>query len=173
MRYIFLTALVLLGGALSGCNPTFNWRELRLQDSALVALLPCKPDRGARRLTLGAQEIELQMMGCEAGGALFAVSHAELRSPDDVLPVLAKWKAAMLLNMHAETSSKTPFTLKGATLLPQSERMVATGRRADGSVVTAWGVWFASGAHVFHAAVYADKPLPEASETFFSGLKLQ
>lgn len=172
MHHFFPVAVLLGSLVLSACSPTFNWREVRLDASPLVALLPCKPDMGARVIPLGGEAVELHMAGCEAGGAMFAVAYADLKSPDQVGLALSQWKAATLSNMHAPTSTAQPFLPRGATLLPQSEQVVATGRRPDGSAVVAQAVWFASGARVFHAVVYADKPSPEVVQTFFSGLKL-
>jgi hypothetical protein len=169
----FYPMAVLLGSlVMSACSPTFNWREVRLDASHLMALLPCKPDQGARVLALAGQEVELHMVGCEAGGAMFAVAYADLKSPDHVMAALTQWKAATLTNMQAQASSARPFVPKGATLLPQAERVLASGIRPDGSAVVAQAVWFASGTQVFHAAVYADKARPEVTETFFAGLKL-
>lgn len=173
MHYFLLAAALLGNLVLSACSPTFNWREVRLDASPLVALLPCKPDRAARVIPLGGEEVELHMVGCEAGDAMFAVAYADLKSADKVVLALTQWKAATLANMHALASTGKPFLPKGATLLPQSEQIVATGTRPDGSAVVAQAVWFASGDQVFHAVVYADKPSPEATQTFFSGLKLQ
>src|SRR5689334_7855840 len=62
--------------ALAACSPTFNWREVPIADAGLVALLPCKPDRAERALPLGAESVRVDMAGCEAGGATFAVAHA-------------------------------------------------------------------------------------------------
>lgn len=172
MYHFFPTAVLLGSLVLSACSPTFNWREVRLEASPLEALLPCKPDRGTRTIPLAGQEVALHMVGCEAGGAMFAVAYADLESPDQVREALTQWKAATLANMKAPVSSAQPFVPKGATFLPQSEQVVATGIRPDGSTVVAQAVWFARGAQVFHAVVYADKANPEVAKAFFAGLHL-
>ena len=38
--------------AIAACSTELNWREARFDDAPLVALLPCKPDKGARELPL-------------------------------------------------------------------------------------------------------------------------
>ena len=43
-----------------------------------TALLPCKPDRGSRPVELAGQKLMMHMVGCEAGGAMFAVALVEL-----------------------------------------------------------------------------------------------
>lgn len=172
MHHFFLAAILFGSLLLSGCSPTFNWREVRLEASPLQALLPCKPDRGMRTIPLAGQQVALHMVGCEAGGAMFAVAYADLGSPDLVRAALSQWKAATFANMNASVSSTQPFVPKGATPLPQSEQVLATGTRPDGSTVVAQAVWFAKGAEVFHAVVYADKANPDLAKTFFAGLHL-
>lgn len=177
MRSLIVWAACVPVAWLAACSPTFNWREVPVAGTGLVALLPCKPDRGARVVPLGGQPVALQMMGCDTGGATFAVAHAEIADPAQAAEVLAQWKSATLANMHAAGSQDAPFMPRGGAVLPQSVRMVASGQRADGSAVTAHAVWFGrpqgSGAQLFHAVVYADKLSPELADTFFSGLQFQ
>ena len=173
LRCTSLATVALLGWLLAACNPVFNWREVRAQDSTLVALLPCKPDTASRPITLAGQSTQLQMMGCDAGGATFAVSHATLADPSRANDVLVQWRMATLANMGAAAPRDAPFVPKGALPLAASVQTVTVGHRADGLPVLAHAAWFAKGAEVFHAVVYADKLSPEVAESFFSGLTLQ
>ena len=174
-----LAALVLLG--LAGCQPALNWREARSDAHPLVALLPCKPDKGTREVPMGGSPVPLDMLGCDAAGATFALSHVRLADPAQAGPVLAGWRAAVLSNMRAAgAAQETPFTLSGALALPQSVRIGALGQRADGQAVAAEAVWFAragpGGVDVFHAVVYAtrqDAALMAAADTFFGGLRFE
>jgi hypothetical protein len=159
--------------ALTACNPTFNWREARVDGTELVTLLPCKPDRANRPVVLAGQNIDLQMMGCDAGGGTFAVSHARLADASKANEVLADWRLATLSNMHAVAPREASFVPKGATTLPSSVQTVAVGRRADGLPVMAHAAWFARGDVVFSAVIYADRLSPEVAEAFFSGLAFQ
>ncbi len=161
---------VIGGVLLAGCSPTLNWREVRV-DGGLQALLPCKPDHGSRKMTLGGQEAELQMTGCEAGGALFAVAHIDLGDAGKAGVAQAQWQAAMLANMQAAAPQLAPYRLKGAAVQPAPLYLSVQGRRTDGSAVTAQGVWFSQGAHLYHAVIYADKVGPDMAEPFFSGFE--
>jgi hypothetical protein len=158
---------------LCACNPAFNWREVSLQGAGLAALLPCKPDHGSRRQHLAGQDVEMQMSGCEAAGVLFALSHVELDHPAKALEAQRQWQTAMLSNMQASTPQLQPWTPKAGALFPNAQRLAAQGRRQDGSALAAQALWFARGAHVYHAVIYADVIPPEAVETFFSGIELQ
>ena len=182
--------MALLGALLlSACNPTLNWRETRIKDTGLVAMLPCKPDEGARVVSLGGRDVSLNMTGCDAGGATFAVAHATLEPASAAPAVLAQWRAATLANMGALSSREvplgampsampgaTPSSMPGTALKDGSNSLIlvtAQGRRKDGSAVAMQGAWFAKDAQVFHAVVYAERISPEVTEAFFSGLKLQ
>ena len=180
MHLSVLLAAVVASVGLAACNPALNWREVRADTTELVALLPCKPDRGARAVSLGGQAVQLQMAGCEAGGATFAVSHATLADGAQAQAALAQWREVTLKNLRAApavpaAARDVPFAPKGAMALPGSVRVTAQGQRPEGGAVSAQAVWFAratpTGVQIFHAVIYAERMAPEAAETFFAGLK--
>jgi len=37
--------------SLAACSPAYNWREVRLVDAPLRAMLPCKPTAPTREIT--------------------------------------------------------------------------------------------------------------------------
>jgi hypothetical protein len=166
-----LSAAVLLG--LAACSPTFNWREVRAEPAPLKLMLPCKPDKGSRPVPMAGRQVELQVLGCETGGATFALLHGDISDPARTGEVLAQWKTATLANMRSVSQQQTPFLPAGALALPQSVQVVASGQRADGSTVESHAAYFASGSRVFQAVIYADRLSPEVAETFFSGLKFE
>ncbi len=108
-----MLAALLLGA----CSPTLNWREARIKDTGLVAMLPCKPDEGARVVPLGGRDVSLHMTGCDAGGATFAVGHATIASASAAPSVLAQWRTVTLANMGAVASREVPL---GGTPNPTS-----------------------------------------------------
>lgn len=170
-------ALALL--LLAGCSPALNWRTVPLPEAGLTITLPCKPDQATRTVELAGAPVALAMVGCDADGATFAVSHAALADPAQVGAALTHWRAAVLARLGpqaAASAADTPYTPRGALPLPQSLRTVAQGQRADGSAVTAQAVWFARAAgpevRLFHAVVYSQKPRPEVADQFFAGLAL-
>lgn len=77
LRPVFAAALF----ALAACSSTFNWREVRADSTALKAMLPCKPDRAARTVPMAGRQVELRVLGCEAGGATFAVLTGDIGEP--------------------------------------------------------------------------------------------
>ncbi|MFS2166326.1 hypothetical protein ACCD09_21600, partial [Variovorax sp. Varisp62] len=86
---------VLAAAALvAACSPTFNWREVPVAESGLIVLLPCKADRANRALPLGAESVQVDMTGCNAGGATFAIAHASASGPEQAEAWLRAWHAA-------------------------------------------------------------------------------
>ena len=159
--------------ALTACSPALNWREVRLEPSALVAMLPCKPDQRTRSVTLAGQNLSMHMMGCEADSATFAVSYADLPDATQAAAVQAQWQTAMLGNMRATQNLQSPLNIKGVVGATGAVQLQAQGTQPDGRAVVAQGVWFIRGAQVFHAVMYAAKLNPEAADAFFTGFRLQ
>ena len=174
LTLVFTTALAALL-ALAGCSPAFNWREVRPENTRLSLLLPCKPDKAERAVPLGGQPTLLRMLGCDAGGATFAVAVADVGDAAQAAPVLARWQELTLANMLAAPGSGQPLALKipGASAGAPVTRVLAQGRRADGSAVSGQAAYFAQGAQVFQVVLYAPQIAPEVAETFFSSLKLE
>ncbi len=115
MRYDTWGLALLTAALLSACNPVFNWREARFDNAPLVALLPCKPDKGVRSLPVADRVVEVSMQGCEAGGVLFTVAVAQLASPAEAGALLGPWKSAMLANARTSQSTDLPLAVPGAT----------------------------------------------------------
>lgn len=158
--------------SLAACSPTFNWREVRVESVPLKAMLPCKPDKAARTVPMAGRQVELRVLGCDAGGATFALLTGDVVDPLRAGEVLAQWRAATLANLRspAGNAQDRPFLPAGAMALPQSLRVSAAGERGDGSKVESQAVYFARGSRVVQAVVYADQVPAEAAETFFAGL---
>ena len=166
-------AAVLCSIALAACSPTFNWREVRVEPASLKAMLPCKPERGARRVPLGGRDVELSGIGCETGGATFAILQADIGDPAQAADVLAQWNRATLANMKAGAPRVSPFVPPGAATVAVSQRVVAQGQRADGTPVQGEAAYFVRGSRVVQAVVFAAELKPEWVQPFFSSLAFE
>lgn len=137
-------------------------------------LLPCKPDHARRDVPMAGARVALDMQGCDAAGATFAVSHVHLADATQTAAALAGWQAATLVTLHAANPQPQPFEMPGNQFVV---RWAVAGQRADGHPVSAQAVWFArfqaDGADLFHAVVVADKADTAVADTFFTGLKFQ
>jgi len=84
-RWLWALGALLAGMlALSGCAPATNWREVNPPDAAgLKALFPCKPEHASRLIKLEGLEdtpAKLHLLNCEADGATWALSYADMGS---------------------------------------------------------------------------------------------
>lgn len=145
----------------AACSPTLNWREVRV--GAMAALLPCKPDRAQRATALGSQQVSVEMAGCEAAGALFALSHVHLQEAGQVPVVLAAWQASALHNLRSTQAPAQPNPSGPAAVV-----LHVQGQRPDGSAVQAQLAWWVRGTDVYHAALYATRITPDMRDTFFT-----
>ncbi|MDO9277565.1 MAG: hypothetical protein Q7U05_03245 [Polaromonas sp.] len=167
-----LLALVVLMGV-SGCSPKLNWRDVQPGNSGLRLLLPCKPDQGEKIVPLGGRPTKMTMLGCDAGGATFAVALADLGDAPNLPEVLAQWQALTLSNMKAtsETTQTRPLRVPGASSEPAPVLVVAQGQRPDGSAVNGWAAYFTKGSQAVQVVMYATAIEPVAAEIYFASLQ--
>ena len=154
--------------ALAACSPALNWRSVALGDVGVT--LPCKPDRGQRSVQLGEHTVNMEMVGCEADGALFAASR--VRVPDGVAPgvLQAQWQTASLQQMRAPALPESVPHLAGSKSLSVPV-MTAQGHQANGQAVQANLAWVRIGGDLVHLAVYAPRLTPEMTQAFFDGIR--
>ncbi|KQW61440.1 hypothetical protein [Variovorax sp. Root411] len=162
---------------LAACSPTFNWREVPVAESGLIVLLPCKADRATRALPLGAESVQVDMTGCDAGGATFAIAHASASGPEQAEAWLRVWHAATRGQLGEAQVAQTPASVQRATAAPAPLRLDAQPLQQQGASVPVQVLWFAQsqkdGTVALYQATVLGKPSsPEASKTFFEGLRL-
>ena len=168
-----IVALAIVAGLMTACSPAFNWRQVSLAPAALSAMFPCKPENAARKVVMAGQEVELHMRHCDAAGVTTAIGHADIADAALAGPVLAQWQAATMAGMHVSTSSRSPWTMAGATVLPQAISIEAAGTGADGKPLLLRAAWFARGGEVYAALLYGPALSPDVVDAFFSGLRLE
>ena len=184
----FLPARLAVAASLLGlaaCNPTFNWRDVRPEGTALSLMLPCKPDKAEKIVPLGEPPAALRLLSCDAGDATFAIAVVDVGDVSRAAAVLAQWQIGALANMKAPPVGQFPgisgkgatevvsLKLAGAALQPPAVLVKARGQRADGTAVNGQAAYFVQGLQVFQAVIYAAEIKPEVAETFFSSLKFE
>lgn len=167
-------ALAAAAVAIAACTPTFNWRDVRIADEGLVALLPCKADRATRAVSMGSESVEVEMAGCEAGGATFAVAHAAAADAAQADAWLRAWQKASRAQMGGSEVVEAAATLPRASLSPAPWKLMSRGA-ADAAGATHI-LWFsqrtAVGVSLYQATVLGRPSSPEAVAAFFEGLRL-
>lgn len=159
---------------LAACTPTFNWREVPVEATGLRAMFPCKPDKVERRSQFApGREIVLHAMGCEAGGASYAILHGDVGSAAELAGALSQWKRASLATIHFTLDNEQPWQPAGALALNGSALVRTSAARAEGGEVQMQSAYFAHGTEVFQVMVYAPRLKPEMTESFFAGLRFE
>jgi len=169
------TALLVLVASLWGCSPSMNWRVLALDGTRLQAQLPCKPDRTSRQVPMGTQMVELQVAGCEAGGAVLAVMTTPLPAGTDANALLQGWQQVTLGHVRAQEARRAPWHASGMLPLADAVRVSANGQHPDGQPVhmqAVWGAWSEDGQlRLLHAVVYSSRASEEPAQTLFESFK--
>ena len=146
---------------LSACQPSLNWRNVQMPETTLSFELPCKPDKTTKPVTMAGQSLELSVLGCEAGDAVWAVMSAKLSADADRTELLKGWRQATLQNMRATQIEDAAWMPGRITALPGALRLKARGTTAKGEPVHAHAVWFAhlegDSVRVVHAVVYQNQ----------------
>jgi len=160
-------SLLVAVAVLLACNPVLNWRRVPLGDMAVT--LPCKPDHTQRIVQWAGQSLEMEMVGCEADGALFAASRIHLPAGTDSSQLQAQWKTASLQQMKS-LGEPTPEPTMSRSRTVVMEQIAASGQGSDGKALQARLAWTLSGANLYHLAIYAARVSPEMAEPFFDGI---
>lgn len=163
--------LLVASAATAGCSPTLDWREIRPDGEAIVAMFPCRPDRHERRLALAAGPATMRMLVCSAGNATFALSYVDVAAPAGVTLTLTELRTVAAVNVGAASAAPAPLELAGATAYPEAGRVALAGRLPDGGAVKVHAAFFAKGLRVYQASVIGAEPSADAIDGFFSGLR--
>jgi hypothetical protein len=156
---------------LAACSPVLDWRETQPPESAAVVMFPCKPDRFARSVTLGAEKVQMYLASCSAGGATYALSHAELSDPANITAALEALRAAAARNIGGQATVLAPMLVTGMTPHRLAERLEIQGRRPEGGVLREEIGVFTRGRRVYQASIVGDTLDRQAADIFFAGLK--
>ena len=161
---------------ISGCSPALNWRQLNVFAEQVQLLMPCKPDQASREVSLRVNNqdvpVNLQIQGCEASGMQFTVGQMPLPDGMPAMDAITAWRLASLAPLQLVDAKPTQiiWQLPGALDVPSPSRTHVMSSKHQAQFV-----WFAHKNNVYQAAVYGnkqDKGLPDAAETYFSGVRL-
>jgi hypothetical protein len=143
---------------LVACSPSLNWREVQL--GSLRTLLPCKPDTGSRPVVLGGQTLKMDMIGCEAGGALLAISRVQATDAVQAAKLMAMLRQASLDQVGSVAVRPRPNSGDEKT----SYDVQVDGSRSKGLPLQVRFKWLLADADVYQMAVYAQRLSPELTD---------
>ncbi|WP_408396419.1 hypothetical protein [Paraburkholderia nemoris] len=165
-----------LGGALTACSPTFDWRTIMNNDNGYTVDLPVKPDNDQRAVQIDGKQMQMAMQTAEAGNAVFAVGTVMLPSDDEATQraALEFLRTGLARNVGAAPDARAvqiPLAAGGQVLGLEMKLSGEAGSQHETRTVYARLV--ARGRHVYQAAIIASKPVQqEQVDQFFSSFRL-
>ena len=165
-----------LGGALTACSPTFDWRTIMNNDNGYTVDLPAKPDNDQRAVQIDGKPMQMAMQTAEAGDAVFAVGTVMLPSDDEATQraALEFLRTGLARNVGAAPdvhAVQIPLAAGGKVLGLEMKLSGEAGSQHETRTVYARLV--ARGRHVYQAAIIASKPVQqEQVDQFFSSFQL-
>lgn len=163
---------LLIAGALGGCAPELDWREVRPPGQTVHALFPCKPGVQERRVPLAGKPVALTLQACATGGQTWGLASADLGDPTLVGRALTELGTAAALNIGAAAPVALSLQVPGATPNPASQRAMLLGALPDGKRVQMQLAVFAHGTRVYQATVLGEQVPVEAAQTFLGALRV-
>jgi hypothetical protein len=97
-------ALALL---LSGCNPTYNWRDYTSADGAYRILFPAKPSSHTRSVDLNGMRVDLTMTAAEVDGVNFAVGTGAATDAAQAKAAMTAMKTALVRNISGKVTRES------------------------------------------------------------------
>jgi hypothetical protein len=160
-------------GALLGCSPALEWREVRPPGSSAQALFPCKPSSHARTVTLAGAAVEMSLYACAASQVSYALAFTDMLDPALVTPALDELARAAGANLQVtQPAASAPLAVPGMTPNARAASWTLSGRLPDGRPVQEQLALFAYGTRVYQATAVGERLDAAAWESFLAGLKV-
>jgi hypothetical protein len=110
MRRILAAAVL----CLAACSAELDWREFASPEGRFAVLLPGRPARESREVTLAGAPTPMHMTSVQVAGMAFGVGYADLPPGADAARVLAEGRDALLRNIGGRVTAERPIDLDGA-----------------------------------------------------------
>ncbi len=177
-RRFFIAGCLIAGFA--GCNPTFNWREVRSPDGYSVSL-PGRAQTVTRDVTLQEVAVPMSMTSTGIDATLFAVGVARLPYAGGSLDrhqALAVFRDALVRNIDGRLThagaAPLPVPSGDSRTLLASEAIEARGRDTSGRAVRLAARFYIVDDRLFQVVALSaeGENLAEAFDTFFTSFRL-
>jgi hypothetical protein len=176
---VAIPALAAVPTLLVGCSPTYDWREVRADDSGCRVLMPGKPARLTRPIVLDGLRVEMAMQGAQAAQTAFTVGTVKLPDDSDATrrQALEAMRTGMVRNIGGRELSvrELPVPLidaGGATVgSVVGFEVEAHGRMRD-EPATLIARFVASGSTAWQCVVLGTHVEREPADTFLQSFRL-
>jgi hypothetical protein len=135
----------------------------------LSTLLPCKPDRATRQVELAGQAVAMDMAGCEADGALFAISRVQASEPAQAAMLLASLRQASLAPIAHAVLQPVANSGDARTSLD----VCVDGQAADGRPLQARLKWLLADQEVYQIAAFANRLQAEQTDNLITEARMR
>jgi hypothetical protein len=92
---------------LSGCNPTYNWRDYSSTDAPYRIMFPSKPVTHTRNVDLNGMQVDMTMTAAEVEGVMFAVGTGVAPNATQAREALAAMRTALVRNIGAKVEHES------------------------------------------------------------------
>ena len=92
---------------LSGCNPTYNWRDYSSADAPYRIMFPAKPVTHTRAIDLNGMQVEMTMTAAEVEGTMFAVGTGVAPDAAQAQAAVAAMRTALVRNIGARVERES------------------------------------------------------------------
>ena len=106
-KRLFCAASLAAALLLSGCNPTYNWRDYSSADAPYRIMFPAKPASHTRAIDLNGMQVEMTMTAAEVEGAMFAVGTGVAPDAAQAQAAVAAMKTALVRNIGAKVERES------------------------------------------------------------------
>ena len=106
-KRLFCAASLAAALLLSGCNPTYNWRDYSSADAPYRIMFPAKPASHTRAIDLNGMQVEMTMTAAEVEGAMFAVGTGVAPDAAQAQAAVAVMKTALVRNIGAKVERES------------------------------------------------------------------
>jgi hypothetical protein len=106
-KRLFCAASLAAALFLSGCNPTYNWRDYSSADASYRVMFPAKPVSHTRAIDLNGMQVEMTMTAAEVEGAMFAVGTGVAPDAAQAQAAVGAMRTALLRNIGAKVERES------------------------------------------------------------------
>jgi hypothetical protein len=98
----------------AACAPELDWREFASLEGRFAVMLPGRPAREAREVTVAGARVPMHMTSVQASGLAFGVGYADLPPGTDGARALAEGRDALVRNIAGRVTAERPVAIDGA-----------------------------------------------------------
>ena len=160
---------------LSGCSPTFDWREVRDPTDGYSVLMPGKPSTHTRPVLLNGMKLDMSMRAVEVNQLMFAIGQVHLPDSSSAAATLTIMKDQLLAS-SSTTSIREKLTpaADGRGSMIEVEAGGAPGAGNNGQTRVLYGRFISKDAALYQVLIVGpkNKITDEVVETFLTSFKL-